>query len=321
MNQLDRLTEKIEKQDVKTKGALELYRPDELVEDYIKSIVRAKNHPLSFGLPSIDEELRGDIRGKISAIIGYGGTRKSLLCLNMVNFNAHNHRSNAIYSTMEMSYNAMLSRLLDYSIASEDNNTSVNVWDQVEEENQNKMIEFLKESFVNYYADSILLNQKNGMTYKEYKQLLKKAKDLGKTVDILAVDGLSMMGGQGSEREKVDDNTMMLKELAKEEDIFIPLIVHASRGESKHCRDLFNKCRGSEKIIDNVDFAFTCSLVQRFENPNEYEKESGYIRLWNKRDTGNVVNTVYDFYPNRLMIEESVRKPEDVEIESQKGLF
>ena len=54
---------------------------------------------------------------------------------------------------------------------------------------------------------------------------------------------------------------------------------------------------------------------------NEYEKESGYIRLWNKRDTGNIVNTVYDFYPNRLMIEESVRKPEDVEIESQKGLF
>jgi hypothetical protein len=73
----------------KIKTSQELLRPDELVDDYVDGIVKAKEHPLSFGLPTIDAELRGDLRGKVAAIIGYGGTKKSLLCLNMVNHAAH----------------------------------------------------------------------------------------------------------------------------------------------------------------------------------------------------------------------------------------
>ena len=79
MSELKKLAEKVEKQDTVSKATFELYRPDELVESYVNSIVRAKTHPLSFGLPTIDEELRGDIRGKVAAIIGYGGTRKSFI--------------------------------------------------------------------------------------------------------------------------------------------------------------------------------------------------------------------------------------------------
>ena len=308
-------------QKAKNRPELELLRPDELVDNYVKSIIRAKEHPIGFGMPKLDDELRGDLRGKIGAFIGYGGTRKSLLALNMTNYNAHHNRTNAIYSTMEMSYNAMLSRMLDYSTDSgiEGTNASAFIWDDLDKENMNTYINRMKKSFVNFYADSILLNQKNGMTYKEYKALFNKAKDMNKNIDILAVDGLSMMGGNGNETEKVNENTLMLKELSKEENVFIPLICHASRGESKHCRDLFNKVRGSEKIIDNVDLALTCSLIQRYQNPDEYEKESGYIRLWNKRDSGNTIDVVYDFYPTRLIMEESTRKPEEVEIENKNN--
>jgi hypothetical protein len=200
-------------------------------------------------------------------------------------------------------------------------NASYDAWNKIERENSDYFKTLFKDIFVNYYADSILLNQKNGMTYKDYKALFKRAKDMGKKIDVLAVDGLSMMGGQGNEKDRVDENTLMMKELAKEEDVFVPLIVHATRGETKHCRDLFSKARGSEKIIDNVDLAFTCSLIQK--NESEYERDSGYIRLWNKRDSGNTVNVVYDFFANKLKMSESSRDPLEVELkqENTKSFF
>ena len=319
----------IDKRIKKEDRELELFRPYEIVESYADSIIRSKEHPLEFGLPSIDRILLGDLRGKTAAIIGYGGTKKSLLALNMVNHNASNHKSTAIYNSAEMSLNAMLGRMIDYStdpmpkpLSNRMMNASKHIRQKLEKDNRDELVSTLKDGLKEFYGDSLLLNSKNGMTYQKYKKLIKRFKEItGLELDLLAVDGLSMMGGEGNETARVDENTMMLNELAKEEDIYIPIIVHASKGEDKHCRDLSHKARGSEKIVDNVDMVFTCSLIQDKINVGEYLNDLGYIRLWDKRGSGDTANVVFDFDPNKLVMTESNIDPLDVELEDKKKSF
>ena len=53
----------------------------------------------------------------------------------------------------------------------------------------------------------------------------------------------------------------------------------------------------------------------------EYLNEQGYIRLWDKRASGDTVSIVYEFDRNKLIMTESHVKPEDVEIEETKKAF
>jgi len=323
------LSKAIDNKIKKVSRDLELYRPYEIVDDYADSIIRSKLHPLEFGLPSIDNVLLGDLRGKTAAIIGYGGTKKSLLALNMVNYNANANKSTAIYNSAEMSLNAMLGRMIDYStdpqpkpLSNQMMNASTFIRQKLDQENRDELVKTLKAGLKEFYGDSLLINSKNGMTYQKYKKLISRFKEItGKELDLLAVDGLSMMGGEGNETSRVDENTMMMNELAKEEDIYIPIITHASKGEEKHCRDLSHKARGSEKIIDNVHMVLTCSLIQDKYNAGEYENDRGYIKLWDKRSSGSITNVVFDFNPNKLLITESDVNPEDVEIEDKTKSF
>jgi len=323
------LAKAIDKKIKKVDRELELCRPYEIVESYADSIIRSKEHPLEFGLPSIDNILMGDLRGKTASIIGYGGTKKSLLALNMVNYNSNEHKATAIYNSAEMSLNAMLGRMIDYStdpvqkpLSNWMMNASHHIRQNLNRDNRDELVNTLKAGLKEFYGDSLLINSKNGMTYQKYKKLIARFKEITKQeLDLLAVDGLSMMGGEGNETSRVDENTKMLNELAKEEDIYIPIIVHASKGEEKHCRDLSHKARGSEKIVDNVDMVFTCSLIQDRNNVGEYENDRGYIRLWDKRHSGTTENVVFDFDPNKLVITESNVNPLDVEIEEKKKSF
>ena len=88
-------------------------------------------------------------------------------------------------------------------------------------------------------------------------------------------------------------HTKELKELAIEFNIAIFLIVHASRGEALDARDLRNKIRGSEKVIDNSDCAIYLSQIVdpelTIDNLTEYSKHQGYIRCYNKRGSGNYI--------------------------------
>jgi len=300
----------------------ELKTAKDLVPEFIRSKILAKEHPLSFGMPKIDDILDGDLRGKIAAIIGYAGTKKSLFAFNMCMKSSTINRSRAIYSTMEMSYNAMMSRVIDYSVDPIPESQGMNMSKYLKSDISKETESFYSEQLTNVlnesYGDYLLFNQKNGMTYKDYKELIRIGKEKHNNIDILIVDGLSMMGGVGTERDKTDENTMMLKELSKEEDVFIPIIVHASRGETKHTRDLSGKARGSEKIMDNVDMCFTLSLIQEDSVANTYYNNEGYIRMWDKRGTGIVEDVIFDFDPRRLRMTESHKLPRDVEISDNR---
>ena len=105
--------------------------------------------------------------------------------------------------------------------------------------------------------------------------------------------------------------------------IAIFLIVHASRGEALDTRDLRNKLRGSEKIVDNGDCTLYLSQVvdieKSFDNLTEYRKDIGYIRCFNKRGSGNYTNVVYDFDENTLLMSESYVDPRTVEVKTKRS--
>ena len=118
---------------------------------------------------------------------------------------------------------------------------------------------------------------------------------LNEKTDILIVDGLSMMGGSGSELELANKHSKELKELAKTHNIFVMAIVHASKGEDYETRDLTRKARASEKIIDNCDFAMTMSMIKEDGNFNE---RKGVYNCWNKRGTGKRIQKGFEFEKN-----------------------
>jgi hypothetical protein len=132
-----------------------------------------------------------------------------------------------------------------------------------------------------------------------------------------------MMEGSESELASANKHTKELKELAIEFNIAVFLIVHASRGEALDTRDLRNKIRGSEKVIDNSDAAIYLSQIvdadKSFDNLTEYRKDIGYIRCYNKRGSGNYTNVVYDFDENTLLMSESYVDPRTVEVKTKSS--
>jgi len=144
----------------------------------------------------------------------------------------------------------------------------------------------------------------------EYYKLINTAEGQYGPVDILIVDGLSMMGGKGTEMELVNRHTKELKQLAIDKNVLVVLIVHVTKEGDKTTRDLSKLARGSEKIIDNCDFYVSMSLFKRpsYDDEETFEDQYGNIRLVNKRGSGNIIDQVYYFNTQRLLFESSDKK-------------
>ncbi len=145
--------------------------------------------------------------------------------------------------------------------------------------------EFIQKNIVEMYGSRLMVSSDGSMDSSHYRQALIDTRERLGRVDLLVVDGLSMMNGGESELAAANKHTKELKELAIEFNVAVFLIVHASRGEALDSRDLRNKIRGSEKVIDNSDAAIYLSQIidqeKTIDNLTEYSKDQGYIRCYN----------------------------------------
>lgn len=311
---------------------IELKTPEELVDDWMKSAEGDIDRPLTTCMPTIDNILRKKLRGTVAAYIGKGGSKKSLLALQGCRQNVVKYQNNCtgIYSNMEMGIFQFVSRLMNMSIDSDwDSGSSVYYDYQFTEafkaKNKDK-IELirseLKGKFRDLYGNNLLVNSRGSMTIDDYYKLIKKSKERNGRVDQLAVDGLSMMANVGNETESYTTHSKELKDLAKQENIFIILICHVTKGCEKHTRDLQPFIRGSEKILDNVDFVVMMSQVlDLFLGTDEnikYRKDKGWIQLYDKRGSGEIVDMIYDFNPKTLLLTETQEDPKLYEVEKKK---
>jgi len=286
------------------------------VDDWYQSILPEQNK-LSLIFPSFDGVLKHKLRGKVAIIMGKGGTKKSLYAQNLAFYNIFNHGARIIYSTMEMGANELNSRFIDMSNAKPSKNTSVEL-EEKELEDEGYAKKYVKENITPMYNDKLLITQNTGLQTKHYDTLIEKAKIEWGEVDMLIPDGLSMMGGKGEETELVNRHTKELKQLAIKHNIFIPLIVHVTKSSEKTTRDVSKYARGSEKIVDNCDFHISMSLcLKDFSTmlgdevgiEDEFRRDIGYIRLVDKRGSGEVVSKIYHFDDRNLLMEESDIRP------------
>lgn len=288
-------------------------------DEWVHGITEDQNQ-ISLKFPLFDREMKGKLRGKLCVIIHYGGTKKSLLAQNIACHNIFNNNHRIIYSTMEMGVIELGSRFIDmgmYFNDTEENASSV--LEEIQKKEPETVRRYLSDHVATRYSDRLQITQNSAMTCEHYATLIERVKNESGAVDMLIVDGLSMMGGTGSEMELANMHTRGLKELAKDNNILVLCIVHASRGGEKHNRDVSKYARGSEKIIDNCDFYICPSLiVADLEN---YRRDIGYLRLVNKRGSGNVVNLIYSFDRKTLQMDQSAHDPKDYDKEIKTDLF
>ncbi len=276
----------------------------EIVPDWIENELKVQDNPMVTGFSKFDEDLRNNLRGKLGIFAGYGGSKKSLFALNLSCHNAFKQSGKAVYSTMEMSATNLLDRMIDFQFGYQQNERAVDYFrNKLDHTNKQLIQDTLQSSLSEYYGDRLLISQQARMKSDDYRKLLDATIEKHGEVNTLIVDGLSMMGGDGSEVEVYSENSAALKEIANEYNIFVGLIAHLSKGLDVDTRDVKTHIRGSQKILDNCDFLMMFSLIQQLEDEGlEVRKDLGFIRLYNKRGTGNTIDSIYKIDESRLLL-------------------
>jgi len=298
--------------DQKQFNNLPQYKPEIICKDvsgwadeWYKSIL-PENNKLSLKFSKWDKEFKGKLRSKLVPIIGYGGTKKSLLALNIAYENITRGLGSCLYSTMEMGATQILNRLIDMHV---EPNDGFNPHLELEyHNNKTKRIDagkFYKESFAPSFKHNFFITENTSLESMGYEKVLTDFKNKGKKIDMLIVDGLAGMGGKGSETELYSRHSKELKDLANNWDMLVFLICHVSKGGKKTDKDLSSLVRSSEKIIDNCDLYITSSLFASDNETEEFNQINGNLRLVNKRGTGNTLDVIYDFDRLRLLMNES----------------
>lgn len=270
---------------------LRIYTFRDCIPIWLDSI-RPEKNKITLGFEAFDNEMQGKLRGTLGVMIGYGGSKKSLYSQYISYLNVLEGQR-IIYSSMEMGLPAVMSRFIDMSVRMEGGGNAHNIL-QKYQDSENYVSDVLSNHCAATYKDLLLTSDQSSMNYEKYKALIESVKRNIGLVDILVVDGLSMMGGSGTETENYSHNSKMLKELAKEENIFIMLIAHVSKGGNRDDKDLARHIRASEKIIDNCDWYISASQVKATDPYKDFEPNIGNFRLVNKRGTGNTIDQAFD---------------------------
>jgi len=334
---INKLQDKMNSSDLEKKEFERIYElktPEELVQEWAETKLYAKENPLHFGFDKVDEVLDGDLRGKVVAILGLAGSKKSLLAAQCCNINAEMHKTRGVISNMEMDNIAGLDRLMDFACDHYETNdglvkiqASKYFKHKLSRDNQETIVAELSSDLKNFYGNNLLINGTSQMTIEMYDTLIQQTIKKFGSIDMLMVDGMSMTGESGSETERYSKVSSGLKMLAKKYKILISVICHVSKTSggkavTPHTRDLRPYVRGSQKIIDDLDICICMSLIEDMENAGGYEDEHGYLWMHDKRGTGKVVRLIYEFNNMNLVMKETPIDPDMMEKkENQKGLF
>lgn len=291
------------KQKIEDTNDIRLYTFKDAVPLWLDSI-KPEMNKICLGFAKFNEEMKGKLRGKVCDIIGYGGSKKSLLSQWIAYANIEN-KQRVLYSTMEMGIPDLMSRAINMTIEPERFSASYEL-EQLDRDHHEGVLELLDKQVSNFFGDKFLMTDSSAMTTEKYDKLITDISNKIGNIDILIVDGLGMMGGKEKEVERYSDATKELKELAKKWNILVILICHLSKGEDKGTKDMSRAIRGSEKIIDNCDFFISLSqhkMVGQDGMP-DYNNPFGNARLVNKRGSGRVIDQFFEVSCQRLIFNE-----------------
>ena len=284
---------------------------------------KSGNYSLIF--PSFNEVVKGDLAGKLIIVAGQGGTKKSIFAQE---FLVDNCRSGmrGVYNNQEMSKSQFLKRTINMY---PEKSSGKQLWEQMREEYQKDREEAKKNINTLLKGDlskRIVVDQQLGADSKHYRRMLEQITKKEGKVDMLIVDGLSMMNDRGSEKDSAEGHSRELKYLANEYNIPVIILVHVTKDIPKHKRDLTSALRASGKIYDNGDIFISCSLcvdeAASAEEDITYRTDIGYMRMFDKRESGKTINVIYEFDENTLrMKEQPLLSPESFHVKVKNKYF
>lgn len=289
----------------------------DLVPAYL-DYLSPSNKKLSLLFPDFSADTKHKLRGKLIGVFGKDGTKKSLFCQNTAYHNIRKYGARVIISNMEMGENPLMSRLINRAMRDYKKTPSIDMEEEMMRGDDLTVRKKL-DMVAKHYSDKLIVNSQSAMTPAAYRKLIERnEKKFGK-VDMLIVDGFSMMGGASDRFQRQDDNSRELKEIAKDYDIAILAIFHANASCTKYERRPDRKVRGSDKQLDNIDIAISLSLIiddHRSKNITDlyYRDDLGYALMYNKRGSGNVIRKLYKFHPARLAMKAIDDDPADYEV-------
>lgn len=290
----------------------------DMVPDYLEYL-SPSSQKLSLLFESFSEDTKFKLRGKFVGIFGKDGTKKSLFCQNLVYKNMAQHGARSVVSNMEMGKNPLMSRIVDRTLRKYKIRPSYDMERDIidgREETARKKLDLIAK----HYKDKLVVSNESAMTADDYRKLIKDTENKFGKVDILVVDGFSMMGGGSSDRfHNQEVNSRELKEIAKDLDVAVFGIFHANAQCKKWYRRADRYVRGSDKQLDNVDITVSLSLLidaEKTESETDvyYREDIGYATMYNKRGSGNVIRRIFDFNSSRLSMGESDAEPSDFEV-------
>jgi KaiC/GvpD/RAD55 family RecA-like ATPase len=280
----------------KDKEPLKISTFADMWQSFVESL-NEENNKVYMVFKGLDNLFKGKQRGKLGIILGYGGSKKSLYGQNICFQNVKDNR--CIYSNMEMGTATLAERFINICMTGGARLAT----DLLEARYKGGLeIESALQSMKEMLTDHLIVSENSNMTSGRYDELIEKVTKERGRVDILIVDGMSMMGGTGTEVERANEHSKGLKELAKKWNIFVLAICHVSKGDDLITRDLTRKARGSEKIVDNADWIMTLSQIKQ---GGDYLSNSGVYHVWDKRGTGLRKEQAWKFRDHSLRMEES----------------
>ncbi len=267
---------------------------------------------LTLCFSEIDEDQRFKLNGKLIAIMGKGGSKKTIFAGNIILENIVRHKARCLFSQMDMGDLELMSRFINH-IADGGDISASEMLERLEKEKPGQARVWLENKPVVFYSDNLIVSSQPSMQAADYDKVIEDITRRHGKIDILVVDSLSKMGGVAGETERYSDNTRDLKALAIKWDLCVILLCHVTKACEKWYRDCSKYVRGSEKILDDCDFYISMSqIIDTYTSSAEaieFIQEKGVLHYYNKRGTGKTLKKVFDFEPLKLRMKESTDNP------------
>jgi len=289
----------------------------------IVDALEQKNGNYSLLFDRFDDIVQGDLAGKLIVIVGQGGTKKSIFAQQFLVDNCKRKTMRGVYNNQEMSKSQFLKRTMNMFTDEKHNEQYWQLLKNDYAKDRSEATKGLNAILRTDLAKRVIVDYKTAADSKHYRAMLEQVTKKEGRVDMLIVDGLSMMESRGDEKHNAEAHTKELKYLANEFNIPVLALVHVTKDVPKHTRDLTPFMRGSGKIFDNGDVFISCSLCVDETASNDdditYRTDIGYLRMFDKRESGLTVNVVYEFDENTLnMSQHRMLSASDVEVKVRR---
>jgi KaiC/GvpD/RAD55 family RecA-like ATPase len=251
--------------------------------------------------PRFNADLGGGFRrGDVYGIVGPEGSFKSVYLDEVLGTNAMKGVP-VLSNCMEMSAQQLIVRAV-YRELGHDIEYKIKMG-ELDEKGYDEYISWLYQK----YGENFFANFNIGMSCKDIAMHVAMLKErTGKEIGMIGIDGISSLAKvTGDEVGSLIENSLQLKELAKETNAAIIVLNHTNSATFKHYRNQDEFIRGGIKLRGNYDATINHSLIVNQQASNldnkdyVYQTTSYCSRLRNKRGTGNITDVVAEVHQLR----------------------